>query len=159
MFGWKDTVSPWMLVVQREGHRRWDGGGGQASTGAPWEEARPLAHIKRTHTAPGCPTPVKAYVYLTSHVLVSRETGLQRCKYFNILKTDFTTLSRVLRLESDSRWMHRSITSFAIWIWRGSSFFSAGPSMSSSEADAGGGTSGQVMTIKLENRIGHFMSP
>lgn len=68
--GWKDIISPWMRAVQREGHRWWDGGEEQASTGAPWEEARPLAHIKRTHTIPGCPTPVNAHVHFTLDTLL-----------------------------------------------------------------------------------------
>lgn len=81
--GWKDIISPWMHAVQREGHRWWDGGGEQASTGVPWEEAHPLAHIKHTHTIPGCPTPVNAHVHFTLDTLSSKKTGLQRCQSYN----------------------------------------------------------------------------
>lgn len=78
-----------MLVVQREGHRWWDGGGEQASTGAPWEAARPLAHIKRTHTTPRCPTPVNAHAPLTLDPLFSKEAHLQQCQSYYTSTEEF----------------------------------------------------------------------
>lgn len=72
-------MSPWMLAVQQEGHHWWDDGGEQASTGAPWEAARPRAHIKQTHTIPGCPTPVNAHA-----LTLEKKTGLQQCQNYNM---------------------------------------------------------------------------
>lgn len=80
-----------MLVVQREGHRWWDGEGEQASTGAPWEAAHPLAHIKHTHTTPRCPAPVNTHAPLTLDPLFSKEAHLQRCQSY------YTSLEEIVQ--------------------------------------------------------------
>lgn len=52
-----------------------------------------------------------------------------------------TTLSRSLRLGSDSRWMQRSITSLVMLRWEGSSAFTSGLPISSTSSHSVGGTS------------------
>lgn len=67
----------------------------------------------------------------------------------HISHTIDSTLSRSLRLGSDSRWMQRSITSLVTLRWEGSSAFTSGPPRSSTSSHSvGGGTSGQTVMVK-----------